>query len=735
MKNTADEAKNAHFSEETEPRASMFARADLSSLTGHELNAKATRPVYEDDVWDWRGLKLAPKTMTEREKIWDFRQILHAPWRPLAKDLLLALMVPQHPEIRLIATAHRRNYNPRTIFQRLHGLVRWFNWLTSKGITSLALVDQSFCDAYLEVVKAGQDGLRRKKRPLVSGSVAQWVEAVRLPYCYGELFPGETYEDGFDPWGGRTTAAVVGKRKSRQNRTKPVSPEVLQPLIRNSAYLVETIAPLVLALHRERQTKLSSKRSGRSPVGNLAAQKDFEDFVTGLVDASTPLPRLSESLVSRRLAAGWDCTDPLLEVNVDALFRDADIRAFTRSDLTHVRGLLTDAVAVVGLEYPWARNAVSVEKATGDGSAVWTLPLSENDLTRLSHYICGACMVLTAAISGMRPSELAELNAESPRPALRLPGGGTRYLLSSKIIKRRRFGGDPDEWVVLPIVHQAAKTAAELGALGDENIFGAANVGSFVDNFRSWLHEPFAVNLGLAPIPPGRVNGRMLRRALSIELGNRPWGLFAAKYHLKHASVITTEGYAARPGGAQAQFARDVMAVESDHKLLLAKQALDDFRAGRMPAGPGARQLIEQLKLADEALRLEEVVSPRVAKSDRAAENIIREIAEALHVNVANYCFFRDPSQALCLRLAGMIDAKAPLTAMCDSARCSQASYGPQHLQIWTNYTENTQALAHNRAVAPGERTRLRLEVKRGQEVVRQIKEASQSTSQDTGNE
>lgn len=704
---------------------SLFAGSDLFQLTGHEHEPGTVRPLYEDEVWDWRGLSLAPKTMTDREKVWDFRRISNPLWRAMTKDLLLALMVPKHPDIALIPTAHRRDYDPRTIFQRFCGLVRWFNWLSSIGLNSLQSVDQDVCDRYLREVRKGQGGLRRRKRRLASGSLAPWVEAVRLPYCYGDLFPGRAYEQGFSPWQGRRTAAIVGKRYVRTNSTPPVPDDVLKPLIGNCAYLVETIAPLVLDLHRERLARFPAKRSARSIAASASAQEDFDAVLARYVAAQKPLPQLSQSLVNRRLASDWGPSDPLLLVNIDSLFHEANVAAFKRADLPHVRRSIENVVAVVGVEYAWARDAIVVQKASDDGSVTWTLPLSETDLHRLNHYICGACMVLTAAVTGMRPSEIAELSPTSPKSVVHLPGGGKRFVLGSKIIKRRRFGGDLDEWVVLESVHKAVETAAELAALGRDHIFGAANIGSFVDNFRSWLTQPFAVRLGLAPIPPGPVNGRMLRRALSIELGNRPWGLFAAKYHLKHASVLTTEGYVARPGGAQAQFHREVLVSESEHSLHLARQAVEDYREGRLPAGPGARQLIGQLKLADEALRLEELASPKVLKSDRAAENIMRELATALHVNVANYCFFRDPAQALCLRLAGLTDAKAPLTAMCDSARCGQASYGPQHLQIWTEYTANTAALASSAATAPGERTRLRLEVKRGKEVIRQIQDST----------
>jgi hypothetical protein len=46
-------------------------------------------------------------------------------------------------------------------------------------------------------------------------------------------------------------------------------------------------------------------------------------------------------------------------------------------------------------------------------------------------------------------------------------------------------------------------------------LFGAVLIGTSYHNLRSWLTEPFARQLGLAPLPAGPVNARMLRRILS----------------------------------------------------------------------------------------------------------------------------------------------------------------------------------------------------------------------------
>ena len=94
----------------------------------------------------------------------------------------------------------------------------------------------------------------------------------------------------------------------------------------------------------------------------------------------------------------------------------------------------------------------------------------------------------------------------------------------------------------------------------------------------------------------------MLRRTLAIELAYRPGGLLAAKLHLKHISVATTEGYASRPGGAQAEFLAEVNKHEAGRNLDLVWAEFRNYQQGIMPAGPGARELTEFFAHVDAGL-------------------------------------------------------------------------------------------------------------------------------------
>jgi hypothetical protein len=108
---------------------------------------------------------------------------------------------------------------------------------------------------------------------------------------------------------------------------------------------------------------------------------------------------------------------------------------------------------------------------------------------------------------------------------------------------------------------------------------------------RTWVNSPAGARLGLAPIPEGRVSLRMLRRTLALELAYRPGGVLAAKLHLKHIATATTDGYASRPGGAQAELLAEVSKHEADRNLQLVLAEFRNYRNGTLPAGPGARRL------------------------------------------------------------------------------------------------------------------------------------------------
>ncbi|WP_300013762.1 hypothetical protein [Pseudonocardia sp.] len=558
---------------------SVFAGADVCRTAGLTLRPGAVRPVYDDERWDFGGLADAPQEMTEREKLWDFSAIDNPRWRPVIKDLLLGLLAPHDERVLTVPAAFRTVRSPRTCYLYLRRAIAWCNWLTAHDVTTLGEVTQAHCEAFLEQHSWSHPETGQSRRRLARSTTSNLAKAIQVLAPYGPLFLADRYRPGFVPWAGRTASQVTGRKANIENSTPPVPEHILAPLLANTLYLVETVGPHLAEEHD--RLRASPTEAGLSNAAHFGAARlaRFEAAVDALRSRGAPLPRSSEAIVGQRLAAGWDPHDPLLRVHVNLIARQARIRRLPAHQLPQMRPVLHAAVAEVGVAGWWGRDAAPVPRADTGEPVAWTEPLTAEELQRAVGYVLLAAQILTTATTGMRRCELMEITAGSRLPAREVHGGGRRFRLASRLIKHQRFGGIPDEWVVIEQVDRAVALAERLtGAAPGQPLFGAVLIGTSYHNLRAWLTEPFARRLGLAALPAGPVNARMLRRTLAQEMAKRPGGLLAAKIHLKHVSVATTEGYAHRPGGSQALFRAEVEHAEHQHHLELTVAAFRDYQ-------------------------------------------------------------------------------------------------------------------------------------------------------------
>jgi hypothetical protein len=371
-----------------------------------------------------------------------------------------------------------------------------------------------------------------------------------------------------------------------------------------------------------------------------------------------------------------------------------------------------------------------VTKASGDGQAPWTTPLSRVEAQALIGIVRTAAITLLAAVSGMRAGELMELRIGACRPPEHYGDGLVRYRLASKVVKGQPLGGTDDEWVVIEPAYRAVQLLEQLHNNPDH---GAPLLGRFAFDirhkwFRNWVNSPAGQRLGLAPIPEHPVTLRALRRTLAIELAYRPGGVLATKLHLKHIAVATTEGYASRPGGAQAELLAEVNKHEADRNLDLLWAEFRNYQHGVMPAGPGARELTEFFAHIDGKLAQDDAASPKVQRTNREVLNLLTKRARTLHLATANYCWFTDPSRALCLKLAGTPTADKPLAGMCDSARCPQATHHPCHRPVWAEHAQQTTTfLGDLGPTRKAERARLQTDLNRAHRVLDGINNATRT--------
>ncbi|AVH20126.1 MULTISPECIES: site-specific integrase [Nocardia] len=709
---------------------SPFAGLDLCQVIGLRVPPGSRGPVFDQDVWDFNPVTNLAAYLPECHKRWNLAAIRNPRWRVVAKEYLVALTVPTHPAVRELPGAFRV---PRTVngcTNKQYELIRWFNWLTDQGVRTLAEVDDHVCESYLAYRRSGgdPDGALVVRRSAVN-LAAQVITGLAQ---YRDLFSTDRYRPGFRPFGGRAAVAVAGLTTPAENSTPPVPGELLQPMLAAALYLVDIIGPHVATLTGHIQAERA--RIGRLPEPRNPGLDRLLAAIEARVAQGRPFTRMPARVA--QIVKYTDAADPLWEISLRDVAVDAGIGHFRTDWLPALRPALERAVAAVGVEEPYARNAALVARADNTGEIPWTLPLSERHARSLVDVVRTACLLVIAAATGMRASELFELVVGCRLPVEEKAPGLVRYRLAGKVLKHRGHGGEPDQWVVIGEVHRAVALAEQLLDPDTEPgtpLFGRTAFKSTYGTFRKWVNGPAGHRLGLAPIPEGKVELRMLRRTLAIELAYRPGGLLAAKVALKHISVVTTEGYAGRPGGAQAKFLAEVGQEEQRRNLDLLVDEIANYQQGIRPAGPHAGELIAFFDTIDGQLTDAHRAAPKIILNDQELRTMLTKRAQTLHLGVANYCWFTDPGKALCLRLAGTPTADRPLVGMCDSARCPQATHHPCHRPVWEHAVQTTTVfLGTLGRTQTTERTRLQAQLDRARRVLAGIDAAGTPTGTTT---
>lgn len=708
---------------------SVFAGVDVCATAGLRLPDRAPRSRFEDDCWVFSEILDAHRMVSDHELVWDFTQIRNPRWRVVAKEILLAMLAPQYEAVLECAHALRAVRSPRTCFTFLQHYVEWFNWLPRHGVAALEDVTQEMCERFVEEHSWSVPVPGRPRRRLDSASTTGHVRVVQLIATYGDLLSSDSYRPGFSPWKGKTSSQVTGRKGKGPNKTLPVPDELLQPMLATCLYLVNEVGPHVADLCDVRRAEKAKTEALLATGVTLEHVPAVREVMARLRASAEPLPAVDDVQLRKRTTLGQE--GALKSVSWEALARMAGARRFNDDARMQLTPELIELAAQVGFQAPLARHAAVIPRADNGEPVAWTQPLAEQDLRFMVMHVVAACLLVTCALSGMRTSELLEIETGCRLPPSTTPGGGRRFKLASRLIKGQKLGGVPDEWVVIEQVDTAVALAERLlDRPPGEALFGIIDLGSRATNLRRWLERTGnRERWGLPVTPDGPVNARMLRRTLALAIAERPGGLLAAKVALKHISVATTEGYAARPGGSQRLFHAEIEDAEEAHHVQLTVEAFRDVQAGRMPVGPGARSLIEAFNHVDAALRDAARTDPKVLTDDRHLEGLLRKQAKTLHVGPANYCWFRDPSKALCLRLAGTPDAKKPLAGMCDSARCPQATHHPCHRPVWAGQAQTIDVFITSPRVAKGEKMRLVPERDRALRIVAEIDDASQAAA------
>ena len=316
----------------------------------------------------------------------------------------------------------------------------------------MADVDTQVCEAYFQFRRyvTGEDGsIVGEQSYAVRRSAAQIIVDL---VDYRDLFTADRVRADLRPWGGATASAVAEMPSGRAgNKTQPVTGEVLQPMLAAALHLVEVLGERSVEL-AEQIRDIDRASSLKVPGLRHGGPTAIDDIIGVLADyttTGTPLPMLEDHDIARRLDAGWSADDQVLPVATSVVARRAGYSHLWKRWRPALQEPFVAAVRSVGVEKTFARNAAQVPAADGSGPTPWTLPLHRSEAAGLVGIVRTAAIIVLAAVSGMRASELMELRAGCRRPVEEPIPGLQRFRIASKIVKGQPLGGTDDEWVVI----------------------------------------------------------------------------------------------------------------------------------------------------------------------------------------------------------------------------------------------------------------------------------------------
>jgi hypothetical protein len=342
------------------PSRSPFAGNDVCEQAGLSLPTATRRPLFDQDLWDFTHVVGLPVEMPLADRRFDFTPITDPRWRLVAKELVFALLAPRHPTVAPLPRAYRTPLHLRSCSARLEEAARLFAWLTARGATSLMELDTHSCEAYLAFRRYITDddgtvvGEHGPKRP--SRRRADHRRPGRLPrLVHRRPGPSRSASLGRGHGVGRRRNAL--RQSDEQNpagRGRGVAADVRCGVApggtsRSAHHRAQRADPPDRPLLLPQRSRTTGRRTKRDRRHRRRAGRHMA--------TNTPLPRIEDHSADRRLAAGWSVEDPWFPVATSVLARQAGYAEFQPRWLPRLRPLLTDAVAAVGIEKMFARNA------------------------------------------------------------------------------------------------------------------------------------------------------------------------------------------------------------------------------------------------------------------------------------------------------------------------------------------------------------------------------------------
>jgi len=620
----------------------------------------ASLPLFVDDVWDLRVLRVRRNQPLDWLVV-DFRPFNDPIRRLVAKEYLYARLHITHPHHRRLAVTNvKGEYYP---------LRRFLTYLdTAWDGVRLADVTQTMLDAYLLFCRQG------KKGQVVTASAVQ--DNILIPIklaAYRTAFSTDALT--LEPWKGRSAQYVAGADRTDENTTPRIPEAVLSPLIQWALFYVQIAAKDILAARAE-----LAGYQHPLPRGITTNRRErLETWIAARHAAGRGLPGNS----ARYQHHYKEPASALNGVNCALIGRMAGVSQINDRFL---RPIVEQAAESMGLEPGGMETPISCHPAT---QQPWRDRFSPNAVHHETYMLIAACYIVCAYLSGMRESEIMQLQRGCHFMETTADGLITRHKLCGTTFKDHGRRGIPATWVVIAPVAEAIAVLEQLTDRDElfwarrmraETVPYGAVVQSthFLKAFRDHVNQMAASEaVPLAAIPeventPWSLNSLQFRRTLAWHIANQPFGVVAGKIQYQHVSVTTFEGYA---GQSESGFRSEIEAERQLQQMEDIVDRYEEYCNGVKATGPGATHI--QRLFAQVQQELGDFPGHIVDRGRVRA--MLLHLGRTLYPGLLNDCFF-NPAVAHCLKA---VKSETPLIAQCHPDRCPNSCITERHLPAW----------------------------------------------------
>ena len=552
----------------------IFTKRPIMTAKSEQLSA------FSDERWDLSVLE--PNREASRPAVIDFSLTPRRFVQSIKRIAWTWINLPTPIQRLTRKTAARGRLSPVTIAGQLNYDVQWFlEHLDDRGVTSLADATTEDYKTFLSGSK--QRGWSRETYARILFSITRlWLSSVYVPEA--DRLPMPLWEtDGIE--------AVLGKSNwTPENKSEPIHPETMGPLLIWALRFVEEFSPDVL---RAIRTKEKLRRNGTSTTKEGYTQQ-VRDYAVEIKAAGTAVPSvysLGQLLIAGEYIAAL--------INVP--------RQSVRREL--FEGLPLGAGAPLPIE---------IEGRIAHENEPWLDAIDYYDTPQLSKLLATACLIVVAYLSGMRGQEVAELKRGCCTTTTSQTGHPPRYKITGKEYKgsldgegNRILGGRTREnpWIVIQPVAKAIEVVESLSNsdyLFDSTLFLArtakpknrarstSTLSIAIRDFAAWVNQ-FCMETGrqehmIPDDPAGHVNMRRLRRTLAWFIYRQPQGRVALGIQYGHVKSMTADGYGSRSSTGL----RGLYPVEGALALVDSLNvAAEHLTSGEQVSGPSAQRYID----------------------------------------------------------------------------------------------------------------------------------------------